>query len=421
MAQVFPLTVIPIQCEESSNKSNSLSAKLSGQLSPSVIIQTAQTMKQLKPLNLSPCRWNLLWLATIWIFVTLPIWIRYATSCWTSFHIILAFLCWFDLIWIFALLFSVLQLILLRRSISMDHRLKYPTPSPELFHIVMMTIYQDDMNVVFHSIDSLAEQTEAKRIIMVIAYESRTPDIEQRQASLQDRYKDSFAQLLYTIHPVLDHEIASHAANCNWSLREVVKVLFMEQGYKDANEFMVTTTDCDCLFHSKYFEALSADYLKMLKKNDWDAHHTLWQPPLFYNWHLDESSFTTRVTGLVRSIMTMGMLIPYNINPMSTFSFSLTLAIRGGYWHPQMFVDDIGFIITSMFATRERIRVRGLPIPVISGPTSGETWLKDIKEWYIQVRRWGLGKYRLMFHFFVMRLIAKYDEMLMLMRNRNVW
>ncbi|CAF4154624.1 unnamed protein product [Rotaria sp. Silwood2] len=87
----------------------------------------------------------------------------------------------------------------------------------------------------------------------------------------------------------------------------------------------------------------------------------------------------------------MGMLIPYNINPMSTFSFSLTLAIRSEYWHPQMFVDDVGFLITSMSATGERIRVRGLPVPVRSGPTSGETWSKDIKEWFIQVRRWGLA------------------------------
>ncbi|CAF2937588.1 unnamed protein product [Rotaria sp. Silwood2] len=279
----------------------------------------------------------------------------------------------------------------MRRGIQTDYRLKYSAASPKLFHIVLMTIYQDDMNVVFNSIDSLSRQTEAKRIIMVIAYESRTPDREQRQASLEERYRNSFANLLFTIHPVLDHEIASHAANCNWSLREVVKLLFIDEGHTNAKEFTVTTTDCDCLFHEKYFEALSADYLQMLEKNDWYAHHTIWQPPLFYNWNLDKSSFITRVTGLVRSIMTMGMLIPYNINPMSTFSFSLTLAIRSEYWHPQMFVDDVGFLITSMSATGERIRVRGLPVPVRSGPTSGETWSKDIKEWFIQVRRWGLG------------------------------
>jgi hypothetical protein len=367
MTKIGLSTIISVEDDLSPNQSADLPKPLPKQLSAALVIQTAQSIKILKPLNFSFLRWNLLWLFIIWITVTLPIWFRYATSCWTSFHVILAFLCWFDLLWIFSLLFSLLHLIVMRRGIKIDHRLKYPTPSPKLFHMVIMTIYKDDMNVVFNSIDSLSQQTEAKRIIMVIAYESRTPDREQRQASLEERYKDSFGQLLFTIHPVLDHEIASHAANCNWSLREIVKFLFIEKGHTDAKEFMVTTTDCDCLFHPKYFEALSADYLQMLEKNDWDAHHTIWQPPLFYNWNLDESSFITRVTGLVRSIMTMGMLIPYNINPMSTFSFSLTLAIRSEYWHPQMFVDDVGFLITSMSATGERIRVRGLPVPVRSG------------------------------------------------------
>lgn len=51
---------------------------------------------------------------------------------------------------------------------------------------------------------------------------------------------------------------------------------------------------------------------------------------------LDQSSFVTRITGLLRTVMTMGCLIPYSVNPMSCFSFSLNLAIRGGYWHPQV-------------------------------------------------------------------------------------
>jgi hypothetical protein len=87
----------------------------------------------------------------------------------------------------------------------------------------------------------------------------------------------------------------------------------------------------------------------------------------------------------------MGLLIPYNVNPMSCFSFSLTLAVRGGYWHPQIFMDDVGYLLTMMIGTQKRIRIRLLPVPVRSGPTSGATWLSDVKEWYIQVRRWGIG------------------------------
>jgi hypothetical protein len=154
---------------------------------------------------------------------------------------------------------------------------------------------------------------------------------------------------------------------------------------------MVTTCDADTLFHSKYFEALSADYLRRVKENDPAVHRTIWQAPLFYNWNLDQNSFPVRITGLLRTLMTMGLLIPYNVNPMSCFSFSLTLAVRGGYWHPQIFMDDVGYLLTMMIGTQKRICIRLLPVPVRSGPTSGATWVADVKEWYIQVRRWGIG------------------------------
>ncbi|CAF1061076.1 unnamed protein product [Didymodactylos carnosus] len=275
-----------------------------------------------------------------------------------------------------------------------DHRLRYPQNSPKIYHLLILTIYKDDMEVIYRTVDSIAAQSEASSVIMVLAWESRTPDREQRTSLMQERYKDVFAHLLFTVHPYgLDNEVASKAANANWGLREAVKFMFVDQNHQNIDHFMVTTCDADTLFHPKYFESLTADYLVMLSKQDANIHRTIWQAPLFYNWNLDQSSFITRITGLLRTTMTMGLLIPYNVNPMSCFSFSLTLAIRGGYWHPQIFMDDVGYLLTMMIGTQQRIRIRCLPVPVRSGPTSGETWLKDMHEWYIQVRRWGLGKY----------------------------
>jgi hypothetical protein len=44
-----------------------------------------------------------------------------------------------------------------------------------------------------------------------------------------------------------------------------------------------------------------------------------------------------------------------------------------------------------MIGSQSRVKMRALPVPVLSGPTSGATWAKDIWEWYVQVRRWGIG------------------------------
>ena len=369
-------------------------------LSSSMVLRHAQHFKHLKPLNFSLLRWNLLWLFVILVFFTLPIWLRFASqSCLATYYTILSVLFWLDLVWFLAILFAIYTLIKLKHGMATNYKQKYTADTP-LTHLLILTIYKDDMGVVCRTIDSLAEQTEAKRIVLVMAWESRTPDREERTELIRQRYSDKFLYIIFPVHPYgLENEVASKAANANWGLREAVCFMMSDDERKKKLEHvMVTTCDADTLFHSKYFEALSADYVRRINKKDSGVHRTIWQAPLFYNWNLDRNSFPVRITGLLRSLMTMGLLIPYNVNPMSCFSFSLTLAVRGGYWHPQIFMDDVGYLLTMMIGTQKRMHIRLLPVPVRSGPTSGDTWFRDVKEWYIQVRRWGIGiKYFILF------------------------
>jgi hypothetical protein len=382
--------------DDERTRSSSISVPLPSdddKLSSSIVLQHAKRLKRLSPLNLSRLRWNLLWLLVIWIFITAPIWLRFVLRSYlATFYTVLGVQLWLNLVWFLALIFSVHSLIRLNTGMSTDHKATYPADTP-LIHLLILTIYKDDMSVVCRTIDSLAEQTEAKRIVLVMAWESRTPDREERTALIRQRYGEKFLEILFPVHPFgLEHEIASKAANANWGLREAVRFIMEDkQKVRKVEHVMVTTCDADTLFHKRYFEALSADYLRRLKERDPAVHRTIWQAPLFYNWNLDQNSFPVRITGLLRSLMTMGLLIPYNVNPMSCFSFSLTLAVRGGYWHPQIFMDDVGYLLTMMIGTQKRIQIRLIPVPVRSGPTSGATWLADVKEWYIQVRRWGIG------------------------------
>lgn len=55
-----------------------------------------------------------------------------------------------------------------------------------------------------------------------MAWESRTPDRDERTRQMQDRYAGKFHAMLFPVHPFgLPHEIASKAANANWGLRHV--------------------------------------------------------------------------------------------------------------------------------------------------------------------------------------------------------
>jgi hypothetical protein len=82
--------------------------------------------------------------------------------------------------------------------------------------------------------------------------------------------------------------------------------MFQRVGHSNPNDFVVTTCDSDTLFHERYFESLTADYIAMRRSKHPHTHASIWQAPLMYNWNLDQSSFVTRITGLLRTTMTMG-------------------------------------------------------------------------------------------------------------------
>ncbi|CAF1560947.1 unnamed protein product, partial [Didymodactylos carnosus] len=160
---------------------------------------------------------------------------------------------------------------------------------------------------------------------------------------------------------------------------------------------LVTTCDADSQFHPQYLAALTSKYL-----HDKQPLTTIYQSPLFYNWNLDGLSFVTRVTGILRSTLMLGALIPFNINTMSIFSFSLRLAIDGNYVHPAYQMDDIICLIRWMGVTQRRLKVRMIPVPVLSGPTCGNTIEQEIMEWARQARRWTIGAAEV-FHYYVIK------------------
>ena len=203
---------------------------------------------------------------------------------------------------------------------------------------------------------------------MAISFEERTPDVEQKIDELKNMFSTNFKRLLFTIHPYgRANEIPGKCSNSNYGLRESVKILKDDLGeYFDPTNFIVTTCDADNMFHPKYIEALTFKYL-----NERLPHNVVFQAPLLYNWGLDGASFVTRVTGLIRSTLMMGVLIPLNINTMSVFSFSLRLCIEGNYVHPGYQMDDIIGLIRWMGVTKRSLRIPLIPVPVVSAPHQG--------------------------------------------------
>ncbi|CAF0998049.1 unnamed protein product [Rotaria sordida] len=239
-------------------------------------------------------------------------------------------------------------------------------------HIVAVSCYKEPIALIETIVQSVADQTEVNRIIMVISFEEKTPDKEKKCEYLQNRFKDAgFERIICTIHPYgLPGEIPGKCSNSNYGLRTAVNQINVADD--DMKNILVITCDADSKFPPDYIAALTWKYLQ----ENQPALTTIYQSPLFYNWKLDSLSFIMRVTGLLRS----------------------------DFIHPRYQMDDIICLIRWMGETQQRLRISMIPVPVISGPTSDETVEYEIIEWARQARRWTIGAAEV-FHYFIIKSI----------------
>jgi hypothetical protein len=270
----------------------------------------------------------------------------------------------------------------------------------KFLHVVIVPCYLDPIDVLFDCIGSLLLQRDTSNVLVVVAFEATTPDLSPKVASVKAAFSKLFGHFVVSIHKVdKSCEIAGGCSNKNYALREAHK--YIRARDLDANtSITLTTCDTDSLFYPEHFSVLESTYNATNPSLTDLPKMCVWQPPLFYNWDLDQRPFFNRVTGLMRSMMMLRGLISFNLNPMSIFSYPLELGLKGGFINPRYGVNDIIMKTRMMCATNEAVPVVLLPVPAISGPTIGTTFYEEGQEWSRQIRRWIVGSSE-SFHYFL--------------------
>ncbi|CAF0957759.1 unnamed protein product [Adineta steineri] len=362
------------------------------------IIETGITHRETKS-GSQRLRWNLLFNLLLWIVIPLPFWIPFISNQ-VALYLLPSMHAIFVLMWVVITILALRNVLILYMNRSQNYTEKIAKLEKKpIRHIVAISCYKEPIELIVTSVQSVANQTEVHRITLVVSFEEKTPDKEEKCKYLQNKFEHAgFEQIIFTIHPRgLPNEIPGKCSNSNYGLRMAVNQMNIIND-DDMKNILVTTCDADSKFPSNYIAALTWKYLEEKQP----ALTTVYQSPLFYNWKLDSLSFVTRVTGLLRSLLMLGALIPFNINTMSIFSFSLSLAKKGNFIHPGYQMDDIICLIRWMGVTQQRLRISMIPVPVVSGPTSGETIEIEIMEWARQARRWTIGAAEV-FHYFIIK------------------
>lgn len=344
-------------------------------------------------------RWTIFYAAVIFTLTLMPVWLSFAAP-YTVAYVNAGFILLFSGIWVSIAINALWNFNLL---------LKVPAPSLEALtaarertfkHVVIVPCYIDPVEVLFDCLGSLLMQNDLSNLLVVVAFEAKTPDLQRKVDTVKAAFGDRFGHFVISIHTVdRNKEIPGGCSNKNYALREAHRYL-KENDLLMSNSVTLTTCDTDSLFHPNYFVILEQVYCAANPSMNLPPQMCVWQPPLFYNWDLDQRPFFNRITGLMRSMMMLGGLISFNLNPMSIFSYPLELGLKAGFINPRYGVDDIIAKVRWMCCTNEQVPVLLLPVPVISGPTIGTSFMNEVEEWSRQIRRWIVGSSE-SFHYFV--------------------
>lgn len=197
--------------------------------------------------------------------------------------------------------------------------------------------------VLFDCLGSLLSQAGLSELLVVVAFEKKTPDLEAKMNAVNAAFRGRFGHFMITVHTIhKQSEIAGGCSNKNYAIRSAYQYIKDHNLLNEENvAHTITTCDTDSLFHPNYFETLKHMYNFENPELGAPPKMLVWQPPLFYNWDLDERPFFNRITGLMRSMMMLGGLISFNLNPMSIFSYPIELGKCAGFINPRYGVDDI--------------------------------------------------------------------------------
>lgn len=347
------------------------------------------------------CRFTIFYAAIIFLFTTSPIWLSIIIPKQIAIvnSIIILALC---LLWLSIAFNAIMNYSRLNMIPAPPIEGLQVSRERKFLHIVVVPCYLDPIDILFDCIGSLLMQRDPSSLLVVVAFEVKTPELQAKMDSVKYAFEKLFGHFLITVHTVdKAREIAGGCSNKNYALHSAYQYIRDNQlGNDPRRAITVTTCDTDSLFHPNYFTVLEAAYNARNPSFNTLPSMCVWQPPLFYNWDLDERPFFNRITGLMRMMMMLGGLISFNLNPMSIFSYPIELGLKSGFINPRYGVDDIIAKVRWMCSTNEQVPVLLLPVPAISGPTIGTTFWLEIEEWSRQIRRWIVGSSE-SFHYFV--------------------
>ena len=219
---------------------------------------------KIKPSN-TVFRWNLLWLVLL-LIAPYPLWLTFV-NCRLAYEITIIVNVVLTLNYIYTTILCWRYMWRMIRSFNTPYWQELdPDTRSKVQHIVVMPTYKEPVELLLETISSVANQTVASSIIMVVGMEEKTPDQDRKKEIIRERFGTAFKSLIFAVHPSgTPGEIPGACSNRNYAARAAVKFMIrknllpVDPKTKEVELDFTTVTVCDAetTFFHRYFECLT--------------------------------------------------------------------------------------------------------------------------------------------------------------------
>jgi hypothetical protein len=263
-----------------------------------------------------------------------------------------------------------------------------PMKPSELLHAVIIATVNESREVLEPTIQAvLNADYDAKRIILVIAYEGRTgKPTADRVHQLLELYGDKFKYAMAVKHPAnMPGEIIGKGSNITFAGRQLKKYVTKEK--LDPTRILVTTLDSDNRPDKRYFAALS--YLYCVVPNPLRASY---QPLAMYTNNIWDAPTMMRVIATGNNLFyIVNTQRPHLSRNFSAHAQPLQSLIDTDFWSTRTVVEDGHQFWRSYFRYDGDYRVYPFSIPIYQDAVLVDGYWRTLKAQFIQLRRWTYG------------------------------
>lgn len=327
---------------------------------------------------------------TIWFTLLASIIFSFIKPLWVIYFIIL-----FDIYWVlkvfnfsFYLVVSWSRFRAVKKINWKDKITHELTNWEDKHHVVFLTLYNEEWEVVRTAVQSVANAVYQKeKITIVIAGEERKKehfhDIVQK---IENEFENQFADIVTTLHPAnLPNEIPGKGSNLHYAERELKK--YIDKKGWNYDNVIATIFDIDTVCHDQYFAYLT--YLYCTHPN---PTRTSFQPVALYNNNMWESPAFLRVMAFGTTFWMLTSLARQDAAvTFSSHSMSWRAIVDAGFHEKRIVSEDSRIFYQCFLRYDGEYEVTPMYIPVSMDTVRDERWWVSMKNLYKQQRRWAWG------------------------------